>query len=121
VSTVSFTLTPPADFLNMNENLHWAVKSPRVKAWRAAGCAAIRAGFNPYHFDRAHITVAIRFPDNVVRDVGNYYPTAKAIVDGCVDARLLANDDDLHVIGPDMRRIYPNGDPEVTVTIEETP
>ncbi|WP_157075253.1 hypothetical protein [Arthrobacter luteolus] len=36
-------------------------------------------------------------------DPGNLYPTAKACVDGIVEAGLLADDDWLHVDGPDLR------------------
>jgi hypothetical protein len=36
-------------------------------------------------------------------DPNNLWPTVKAVVDGFVDAGLLADDDHLHVIGPDMR------------------
>jgi hypothetical protein len=37
-------------------------------------------------------------------DVGNLYPTAKAVVDGLVDYGLIEDDDDTRLIGPDMRR-----------------
>lgn len=122
--TTTITLEPPAAFINANDRLHWRVKAERVKAWREAARDEIFSGFHPYFYPRAHITVAIRFEDNIRRDVGNYYPTAKAIVDGLVDADLLPDDNDKHVIGPDMRRHIPNGTPLVTVTItplEETP
>jgi hypothetical protein len=53
--------------------------------------------------------------------VGNYYPTAKAILDGLVDAGVLPDDNDDHVTGPDMRRTRPNGPLQVTITIREIP
>lgn len=38
------------------------------------------------------------------RDVGNLYPTVKACLDGIVsDAKVLPDDDDRHVVGPDIR------------------
>lgn len=116
---ITLTLTPPADFININQPLHHHPKAKLTAAWREAGKALVEATFNPYHYRRAHIVVWIRFPNNVRRDVGNYYPTAKALVDGLVDANLLADDNDQFLIGPDMRRTYPNGDPLVTLTIRE--
>ena len=109
------TIDPPADLINANQRLHYHAKAKLTAAWRKA--AAESVGFDPYHYPRAHITVAIRFPTNHRRDVGNYYPTAKAILDGLVDAALLPDDNDRHVIGPDMRRDHPNGPLRVTVTI----
>lgn len=115
-------LAPPCDFINANQRLHHHAKAKLTKAWREAtfdewqarGCL-----LNCCAFDRAHVTVTIRFPTNHRRDVGNYYPTAKAIVDGLVDAGVLPDDNDEHLTGPDMRRERPNGDPRVTITITE--
>lgn len=111
----TLTLTPPAAFINANDRLHHHAKAKLTKAWREAGeCVATAKTYR-----RAHITVGIRFPTNHRRDVGNYYPTAKAILDGLVDAGVLPDDSDEHVTGPDMRRIRPNGDPLVVITITE--
>lgn len=111
-------LAPPCDFINANGRLHHHAKAKLTKAWRQAAHAAALG--RTFAGQRAGITVAIRFPTNHRRDVGNYYPTAKAILDGLVDAGLLEDDDDTRVIGPDMRRIRPNGSPLVVVTITET-
>ena len=112
-------LEPPAELISANGRLHHHAKAKLTRAWRKYAAACITTGWYPDHYTRAHITVSIRFPTNHRRDVGNYYPTAKAIVDGLVDAQLLADDDDTRVVGPDMRREYPNGPTRVTVTIEE--
>jgi hypothetical protein len=117
--TTTITLTPPAAFINSNERLHYHEKATRTRAWRAAAKAAVESTFEPYFYRRARIKVLIRFATNHRRDVGNYYPTAKAIVDGLVDAGLMPDDNDRHLIGPDMRRHIPNGSPLVTVTIQE--
>lgn len=114
---VVLTITPPAKFINANDRLHYRTKNDRTQAWRAAARAAVESGFNPYRFDRAHIVVAYRFPNNRRREVANLQPTSKALVDGLVDALLIPDDDDRHVIGPDNRRTYPNGEPEVTITV----
>lgn len=117
--TITLTFDPPADFINANDRLHHHAKAPLTRAWRAAGQAAVLAQFLPYHMQRAHIVCTIRFPDNRRRDVGNYFPTAKALVDGLVDAKLLHDDNDKYVLGPDMRREYPNGPARVTLTVKE--
>lgn len=112
---------PPCDFINSNDRLHHHAKAKLTKAWRLA---AYEASLIPKRnvVDRAHVVVFIRFPTNHRRDVGNFYPTAKAILDGIVSrGRFLGDDSDAHITGPDMRREYPNGPPRVTVTIEEQP
>jgi Holliday junction resolvase RusA-like endonuclease len=116
----AITFAPPADLISANDRLHWRKRAELTKAWRDAALVhALSKSVGP--FDRAHITVAIRFATNHRRDVGNYYPTAKAIVDGLVDAGLLEDDDDTRIVGPDLRRHIPNGTPLVTITIQEIP
>lgn len=117
MTTTTLTITPPAAFINLNDRLHHHAKAKLTKAWRDAARAAVESGFHPYHYERARIVVAYRFPDNRRREVGNLQPTSKALVDGLVDANLLPDDSDRHVIGPDNRRHIPNGSPLVTVTI----
>lgn len=119
--TTTITLEPPAAFINLNDRMHHMVKAKLTKAWREATYHEIRANVRPDHYTRARITVAYRFPTNRRREVGNLQPTSKAIVDGLVDAGLLPDDSDTHVVGPDNRRHIPNGSPLVTVTIEEIP
>jgi hypothetical protein len=117
VST-TIVLEPPCDFLNANDSLHFQAKGKLTKQWRRAAELAVNALFEPYHYTRARVICTIRFPDNRRRDVGNWYPTAKACLDGIVDSQLLLFDDsDKYVVGPDMRREYPNGPARVTVTI----
>ena len=112
------TLEPPCAFINANDRLHHYAKAERTRGWRKL-TAALTTTSNARPYDRAHITVTYRFPTNHRREVSNLQPTSKAIVDGLVDAGLLPDDDDLHVIGPDNRREWPNGPARVTVTIEE--
>lgn len=113
-------LEPPCAFINANDRLHHHARGKLTKAWRrAAKCAHVWAG--PPMDTPVHILAHVRFPTNHRRDVGNLYPTAKALVDGMVDAGLLADDDDTRVIGPDLRRDYPNGPARVRIEIEELP
>jgi hypothetical protein len=72
-----------------------------------------------------HIIARCHATDARRRDVGNLYPSAKALVDGLVDYGLIPDDDDRHLIGPDMRRgaqvskrQYPGGG-LIVVTIVE--
>ena len=53
--------------------------------------------------ERARLVAWVRFPDGRRRDLHNYMPTLKALVDGLVDAGLLPDDDVRHLQGPDMR------------------
>jgi crossover junction endodeoxyribonuclease RusA len=112
----TIALEPPCDFINANSRLHHHAKAKLTKAWRDATRAQADVLSGGWTIP-VHIVVSIRFPNNIRRDVGNYYPTAKAIVDGLVDAGVLPDDDDKHVVGPDNRREYPNGPARVTVTI----
>jgi crossover junction endodeoxyribonuclease RusA len=114
-------IDPPCALINANDRLHFRAKAKLTKAWREAAAACVTWDqLTPFDaIERASITVAIRFPTNRRRDVGNYYPTAKAILDGLVDAGVLPDDNDQHVIGPDMRRDRPNGPLRVTVTIRD--
>ena len=63
------------------------------------------ASLHRYRADeRVRITVTLQHATSAPkRDVGNWSPTAKAIVDGIVDAGILVDDDDEHVEGPDLR------------------
>jgi hypothetical protein len=114
-------IIPPAAFINANDRLHHHKRAVLTRVWRETAASLVlthRPRLVP--MQRAHITVGIRFANNVRRDIGNWYPTAKACVDGIVgDAGLLPGDDDEHLIGPDMRRIRPNGTPLVVITITE--
>jgi hypothetical protein len=113
-------IEPPSAFINANVRLHHHAKAKLTAKWRREANRQTWVQVGGVQFNHAHVTVGIRFPTNHRRDVGNYYPTAKAILDGLVDAGLLEDDDDTRVTGPDMRRIRPNGSPLVVVTITET-
>lgn len=117
--TTTITLEPPAKFINANDRLHFHVKNELTQAWRNAARIAVLTLRQPLlpKYDRAHIVVAYRFPDNRRRETSNLQPTSKAIVDGLVDAGVVPDDSDQYVVGPDNRRHIPNGSPLVTITI----
>ena len=94
---------PSALWLTSNQRLHWAAKAKRTRAIRHL--AAVRARNERIRrFTVVHVTAYIGYPTNAKADPANAYPSVKAAIDGLVDAGVLAEDDDKHVLGPDMRR-----------------
>lgn len=88
--------------LNANQRLHWARKAEHTRAIRAAAFACVKGAKVP-RLKRAHIVVEYRPRDRRRRDVHNFYPSAKAAIDGAVDAGVLRDDSDRYLVGPDMR------------------
>jgi crossover junction endodeoxyribonuclease RusA len=100
----TWTVELPAGLplLNANKRQHHMVKADLTRDIRtAAYLLAIKADVP--HLDRAHIVCEYRPPDRRRRDVHNLFPSAKAAVDGLVDAHILHDDSDAYLIGPDMR------------------
>lgn len=90
------------NWLNANQRLFWRVKSGRIKEWRTE--TAQRAiDMHVPRMASAHIVAELRFSTNARRDPANWAPTAKACVDGLVDAGVFEDDSYRHVVGPDMR------------------
>jgi hypothetical protein len=73
-----------------------------IAAWRSAARDKARATKLP-DLAAVRIIAELRFPDRRRRDPGNFYDTAKAAVDGLVDAGVIADDSAAYVLGPDMR------------------
>ncbi|MFK5691302.1 hypothetical protein ACI3EY_16715 [Ornithinimicrobium sp. LYQ92] len=118
--TYTMTLAAGMDYLNANHRTHWAAKAKRTRYWRdRARLEARRAGIPA--LDRAHITVTIHKTRGGRYDPGNLAPTAKAIVDGLVDAGVLDDDDATRVIGPDMRAGEKRDVRQLVITIEALP
>ncbi|MBF8187353.1 hypothetical protein ITP53_16755 [Nonomuraea sp. K274] len=90
------------ELLNANQRLHWRVRSARTKLVRGEAASLARQQKIPT-LGRAHIVGEYRPPDRRRRDVANLYPSFKAAIDGLVDAAVLEDDDDTHLVGPDMR------------------
>lgn len=88
--------------LNANQRLHWRKKAPLTRALRQQACVLAKQAGIPT-LGRAHILGEFRPPDRRRRDVANLYPSFKAAIDGLVDAGVLEDDDDTHLVGPDMR------------------
>jgi hypothetical protein len=91
------------NLLTANQRLHWAAKAQTTRTLRLMGAWAAKEQGIPV-MDRAHLTVWVSWPDHRRRDVANISPTLKALIDGIVqDAKRLPDDDDRHLIGPDLR------------------
>ncbi len=111
--TVTFSVDAPAILITANTlpNLHYMARARLVRAWREAACGRATAERSRYLADPwppVHVEMLVYLPEvgsgSRMRDVSNLQPTAKAILDGIVDSGLLADDDDKHVVGPDLRR-----------------
>lgn len=89
-------------WLTANQRLFWAERSRRTKAWRQAAEIQAVASKIPY-IPCALIVCELRFSTSHRRDPANWAPTAKAVVDGLVDAGVFDDDNHKYVTGPDMR------------------
>jgi Holliday junction resolvase RusA-like endonuclease len=106
-----------SQLLNANDRGHWATKEARRRYWLDTTIYRLR-GHTPILDQHVHITVTIAWPDRRRRDIGNYAPTSKCLVDAAVRAGILVDDSDRYVTGPDMRRAY--GPHEIRLTITPT-
>lgn len=92
----------PAKLISSNQRLHHYLRNSLTQTWRQAAFVYARhAKLRP--LQRAHIVIHVGFPDGRKRDINNYQLTGKAIIDGLVDYGLLPDDNDAHLVGPDMR------------------
>ena len=122
--TYTLTLDVHRDWLlNANDRLHWAVKARKTQQLRQLAKAKSRGCPT---FDQARCTCRITWRRRHRRDAANWAPTAKALVDGCVDAGLLVDDSRDYLVGPDMREADPDpnlrpGFVRVELIFEEIP
>ena len=93
---------PRAWLLTSNQRLHWREEARRKASLR--DLAAVRCNNGREKFgQKVRCTVTVSWPDGRRRDVHNLMPTIKPCIDGMVDAGLLEDDNDKHLIGPDLR------------------
>jgi hypothetical protein len=101
----TWRLELPAEMnlINANDRLHPVKRAPFIKVIRNAAWAMARHHKIPA-LQHAHIFYVIH-PDTTTRrrDPGNWSPSAKAAVDGLVDAGVLPDDNHTHLLGPDPR------------------
>lgn len=108
-------LSTPSEWLNSNQRKHRMQDAGLVATWRELGRRAAQ-GFPPIT-ERVRIVAHIWRARNGRYDPNNWNATTKPIVDGLVEAGLLADDNFLHVIGPDHRH-GGKGEPRVVLTIK---
>jgi len=95
---------PAEEMISMNDRSHWTNTHRQTLSLRERGYFAVRATPHPV-FEHAACKVLVRYPDTRPRrDVANYMGTVKPLIDGMVQARLLPDDDDVHLEGPWLHR-----------------
>lgn len=98
-------LPPGLPLLNANRTrkMHWSVERRIARDIRTAAKVIARNQRIPL-LDRAHVIYVVHpTAQTRKRDPGNWSVSAKAAVDGLVDAGVFVDDDSTHVIGPDPR------------------
>lgn len=113
----------PGALVSMNElrgrskHLHH-----KTAPWRDYGFItakkAIRDGRLKYLPPGVRLWMEVRHATNHRRDTPNIMPSAKAFVDGLIDAGVVSDDKDGVLEGPLIRRIYPNGEPLIRLIFE---
>lgn len=112
-----FQRTP---LLNSNDRDHWRTQHPIKAGWRANAKDAADAAGIPTGLARVHITGHVVKERAGDYDAMNYYPTAKAVVDGLIDHGMCLDDSNEFVEGPFL---FPGGkgSPALVLTIREIP
>ncbi|MDX3239142.1 hypothetical protein PV392_26335 [Streptomyces sp. ME03-5709C] len=94
---------PPVELLNANDRRIWQAKRPLVESLRAIGKQLVIAARIP-SLPAAHIFYVVHLNTRASKgDPANWYDSAKALLDGIVDAGVLPDDSDTYVVGPDPR------------------
>jgi Holliday junction resolvase RusA-like endonuclease len=118
MSTYTITVPKIAKYMNANDRPNRWRKADATKVWRdLAHMIALKADAPELH-GLVRIVATVHIADKRRREVSNYFPTFKACIDGFVDAGVLADDSDAHVVGPDPRRGYDKV-PRIVFTLEE--
>ena len=100
---VRLTIDAPKALMNANHRKHWATRAKETRSWKQAAIVAARAAKLEPVTGRVHVTAIIHRRTLHTADVGNFYPTVKAIIDGLTHYGLWPDDSDPHVEGPDLR------------------
>ena len=95
---------PAAWWLTSNGRYHWRARAERTKHLRTIACLEARRQHLAPVTGLVTVTATVHYRTAIRADVANAYPTLKALIDGCTDAGIWADDDSAHLIGPDMRR-----------------
>lgn len=104
VERIVLTVPAPCAWINANDRgMHWGAKARLTRQWRDAACWAAKAAKMPTFAGQVHIEAHVHKVHGRSYDASNWAPTAKAAIDGLRDAGVLLEDDNAHVVGPDMR------------------
>lgn len=91
---------PPVQLLNANDRLVREAEATRVKSLRKIGWQLALAADIP-GLRAAHVIYVVHLNTRASKgDPGNLAPTAKALLDGVVDAGVLPDDNAHYVVGP---------------------
>ena len=98
VTIVTLMIPAPARLLTTNaeRRVHWSERAEIVRAWRWAAQIYARQARVPL-FERAEVEFRISKRGRAA-DAGAHHPITKAVLDGLVDAGVLADDDPTHVV-----------------------
>lgn len=108
-------------WLSLNHREHYMTRAKKIRAWRTYAQQKANAAGIPT-LDRATITGHI-YKNRAGRyDPHNLFPTVKAIIDGIVDAGILADDDHTHLRAAlEHGGINRQEPPHLIITIKEEP
>jgi len=102
---VQYRIALPAGtgLLSANQRLTRFPQAAMTKVIREAACLMTRHAKVP-RLERVHVLYIVH-PESLSRrrDPGNWAPSAKAAVDGIVDAGVLEDDNSTRLVGPDPR------------------
>lgn len=116
VTPIVLSIPKATDWVSSNHRLHWQVKADRMKTWRDAGNIWARkaklSGLVPSRVVAELVLIGRR---RARIDPANYQDTAKAVIDGLVDAGVWPDDSSAWVTGPDMRLGAPADGPEFLI------
>ncbi|WP_369068563.1 hypothetical protein [Kineococcus terrestris] len=112
-----------AMWLTANQREHWRPRAHKVAVWREHGRILALTNRLPRGVQRVHVLAVVHYPTTTRnRDVLNLAPTLKALLDGLlVDSGFLPDDNDRHLVGPDLRPGEAADRPTIVLTITEEP
>lgn len=114
--TATFDFIQPGRLMSLNDRDHWATRNRLTKAWRGTtGWAALQLpkSFRPA-VGKVLVEVVLPVRRMQRRDGHNFVATVKPIIDGLVDAGVVADDDTSRLVTAEPR--FAVGD-RVTVSV----
>lgn len=83
------------EWLNLNtiHQMHWGRRWSGQRAWRKAAYDALSRKRLPKGLGRVRVQVELRFTDRRVRDVSNFEPTLKPIIDALQPQKVTTSTD----------------------------